>query len=77
MPYREYILKETAVETYTGLDIEGAIIYDKEVQPDHVWDGVKMPLADASFDCILLTEVLEHCHQPELVINECFRVLKT
>ena len=35
-----------------------------------------MPLAAASVDCALATEVFEHCPEPELVMREINRVLK-
>jgi len=37
----------------------------------------KIPLEDNSVDSILLTEVLEHCFDPGLVMNECYRVLRS
>lgn len=33
------------------------------------------PFPDASFDCVLATEVLEHLHTPERAIREMYRVL--
>ena len=76
MPYKEYILANTNVTGYTGLDIESALQYDKQVKPDYTWDGVTMPFEDASFDCAFGTEVLEHCPQPEIILKEVYRTLK-
>ncbi len=76
MPYREMILKESAVSEYTGLDIETAISYDRSVKPDFTWDGKTMPFEDNSFDCAMATEVLEHCAEPEVLLAEARRVLK-
>ncbi|MCK0125013.1 class I SAM-dependent methyltransferase [Gelidibacter sp. F2691] len=76
MPYKQYILDHSNVNSYTGLDIESAIVYDKKVKPDYTWDGVTMPFGDASFDCAFGTEVLEHCPEPEVVLKEVFRILK-
>ncbi len=76
MPYKEYILKNSAVNKYVGLDIETAIIYDENCSPDLLWDGNNMPLEENSFDCAFATEVLEHCPEPEVVLKEVFRVLK-
>lgn len=76
MPYRAYILKNSEVENYVGLDIENAISYDELIKPDVTWDGVKMPFEDESFDCAYGTEVLEHCPEPDVVLKEIFRVLK-
>ena len=76
MPYRKYILDNSSVQKYIGLDIETAIDYNGE-KPDFLWDGKVMPFNDNSFDTVLLTEVLEHCSYPEIVLSEIFRVLKS
>ena len=76
MPYKNYILEHSNVKSYIGLDIETALKYDKAVKPDYTWDGVTMPFKDSSFHCAIATEVLEHCPEPEVVLNEVFRVLK-
>lgn len=76
MPYRQYLLENSKIVHYTGLDIEVALEYDKQVKPDYVWDGTKMPLADHSYSTVLATEVLEHCPDPEIILKEIFRVLK-
>ncbi len=76
MPYKEFILKNTLVREYLGLDINKALKYDKTTKPDFYWDGKSIPLDDNSFDCILATEVLEHCPNPELTLREIYRVLK-
>ncbi|RSK40515.1 class I SAM-dependent methyltransferase [Mangrovimonas spongiae] len=75
-PYKEHILKHSDVEDYTGLDIETALEYDEEVKPDIIWDGNTMPFKDNSFNCAMATEVLEHCPDPEVVLNEVYRILK-
>lgn len=75
-PYYKYILDNSEVDRYTGLDIEGAKEYDKNITPDFVWDGRKMPFDDVTFNCTMATEVLEHCPEPEIVLKEIFRVLK-
>ncbi|WDF62878.1 class I SAM-dependent methyltransferase [Flavobacterium sp. KACC 22763] len=77
MPYKEYILKNSSVDNYVGLDIEEALIYDSNIYPDFTWDGKKMPFEDDSFDCAFGTEVLEHCPNPEVVLKEVYRVLKS
>jgi SAM-dependent methyltransferase len=38
-------------------------------------DG-RVPVADASFDAVLSTQVLEHVADPRLHLDECFRVLR-
>lgn len=76
MPYKEYLLSHSKVETYTALDIETARVYDSNIQPDFTWDGIKMPFESQKFDCAFGTEVLEHCPEPEIVLKEIYRVLK-
>ncbi|MEQ9298379.1 MAG: class I SAM-dependent methyltransferase [Cyclobacteriaceae bacterium] len=75
MPYRQYILENTKVTDYTGLDIESALVYDNEVVPDFTWDGNVMPFEDSSFDTVIATEVLEHCPVPSQFLIEVQRVL--
>lgn len=43
---------------------------------DYVCDATAIPVADASFDAILCTEVLEHVPEPVKVIAEFARILK-
>ncbi len=75
LPYREYIINNSQVSKYTGLDIENALEYDKSVKPDYFWDGKKMPFNENSFNTVMATEVLEHCPDPEIVLKEVYRVL--
>ncbi len=53
-------------------------VLDIEPAPsvDIVGDGRSMPLADASIDVVLITQVLEHIPEPIAVISEIHRVLK-
>ncbi|MEO8962485.1 MAG: class I SAM-dependent methyltransferase [Ginsengibacter sp.] len=76
MPYKNVILKNSSVEKYIGLDIESAIQYDAKVKPDFTWDGIKMSFDDASFDFTFATVVLEYCPEPEIILNEIYRVMK-
>ncbi|GHC60008.1 class I SAM-dependent methyltransferase [Ulvibacter litoralis] len=76
MPYRKYILENSEVGNYIGLDIESALVYDNDTKPDFTWNGITMPFENSSFDCAFGTEVLEHCPEPEIVLKEVYRVLK-
>ncbi len=76
MPYKKYILENSDVVNYSGLDIENAIEYDLNVKPDFWWNGISMPFKDESFDCAFGTEVLEHCPEPNIVLKEVHRILK-
>jgi SAM-dependent methyltransferase len=76
LPYKSFFLGgNTSVTTNIGLDLHNSEIYNK-VKPDVVWDGNSIPLENGSIDCALATEVFEHCHDPEIVMNEISRVLK-
>ena len=44
--------------------------------PDLGWDGTTIPLDDGSVECVMATEVLEHCIQPRQLLSEAKRVLK-
>lgn len=76
MPYKEYILNNSPLKEYIGLDIESALEYDTGIRPDYTWDGKKMPFDNDSFDCVFSTEVIEHVPDLESYLLECFRVLK-
>ena len=43
---------------------------------DYVSDILEIPVADASFDCILCTEVLEHVPEPIKAVHEIARILR-
>jgi SAM-dependent methyltransferase len=77
MPYKNYILENSSISSYVGLDIENALEYDAEVRPDYTWDGITMPFENAQFETAFGTEVLEHCPYPDLILNEVYRVLKS
>lgn len=76
MPYKKYLLENSAITAYVGLDIENALEYKTGIKPDHTWDGITMPFGDNSFDCAFGTEVLEHCPFPNITLKEVNRVLK-
>ncbi|MEJ8572839.1 class I SAM-dependent methyltransferase [Microbaculum marinum] len=75
MPYKEYVMERSGrVAQWTGLDLEER--KHSEAPPDMTWDGETIDLPDASVDCAMLTEVLEHCPKPDHVVREVFRVLR-
>ena len=77
MPYRSFIKSNSTITEYIGIDIETAAEYDPNVRPDYTWDGITIPLDNETFDCIMGTEVLEHCPHPDVILSEIYRVLKT
>jgi SAM-dependent methyltransferase len=79
MPYKSLLTKPFGHATeYIGLDFEKPVVpgYQEHVMPDMFWDGRTIPLPDGNVDSILLTEVLEHCFEPAVVLRECCRVLR-
>ncbi|QEK50335.1 class I SAM-dependent methyltransferase [Pedobacter aquae] len=76
MPYKKFLMDNSTMTSYTGLDINSAIIYDAHVKPDFTWDGIKMPFENNSYENALATEVLEHCPNPSIILKEIIRVLK-
>lgn len=73
MPYKSLLLMPPSrAKKYIALDINNGT-YQK---PDMLWDGMIMPLEDNSVESTLATEVLEHCPEPERLLQEVRRVLK-
>lgn len=75
MPYREYIINNSNITKYIGVDIENKI-YQKQIKPDIFWDGKKLPFDDNSIDTIMATEVFEHVPNLDEILKEIYRVLK-
>jgi SAM-dependent methyltransferase len=74
MPYRPLLLSSaTKVSKYLGLDLANNTIYEN--QPDLLWNGKDIPLPDCTVNCVIATEVFEHCPEPELTMKEIYRVL--
>ena len=61
---------------YTGIDVEDSGRPAEGKQVDRFFDGGTIPYADASFDAVLCTEVLEHAVSAAQLASEFFRVLK-
>lgn len=73
MPYRSLLLgSDSRITQYIGLDMPSEIYH----HPNLYWNGNSMPLADATIDSAMATEVLEHCQNPDIVLREIFRVLR-
>lgn len=77
-PYRQLVTNAPSnVDRYIGLDLPVAIepAYGR-ARPDLTWDGITIPLENASVDSAMATEVLEHCPDPGRVLSEINRVLR-
>lgn len=62
--------------TYLG---EGYVTFGEQQTSTtemHKGDLLALPFAEATFDGVLVTEVLEHCINPQAAVREVFRVLR-
>jgi SAM-dependent methyltransferase len=70
-PYRD-LFAHARYETADFVAVKGK----KYVQPDYVCDLARIPVEDARFHHVLLTQVLEHIPEPPVVLAELHRVMK-
>jgi SAM-dependent methyltransferase len=68
LPYRDAF---PAGVRYLAADLPGNARADVTIAPDGT-----LPVADASVDVVLSTQVLEHVTDPEVYLRECARVLR-
>jgi SAM-dependent methyltransferase len=74
MPFRSCLPADVA---YTGIDVPQATAFAMRGSDAVIpFDGQSIPFADASFDTVLCTEVLEHAAAPRELVGEIERVLK-
>lgn len=71
-PYRALL---TAATDYTGLEYDSPENRQRE-HADIYYDGLTIPLEDASFDGVLSTQTLEHVPNPERIVAEWARILR-
>ena len=73
-PYRELF----SVRSYTGLEFDTAQNRKQKSGEDvFFYGGGAFPFPDKKFDSVLSTEVLEHVFEPDILLSEINRVLKT
>jgi SAM-dependent methyltransferase len=76
MPYRHYIIDNSNIRNYIGVDLKSSESYQKDTKPDIYWDGVILPIEDNTHETAISTEVLEHVPKPDNYLSEVFRILK-
>lgn len=59
-----------------GVDVDDAVLRNPLLDEAHVFDGQRIPLADASVDLIFSDHVFEHIDDPAVTAREFDRVLK-
>ena len=71
MPYRDLFKQHNP---YEGIEIETRHKTRNKLAT-YFYDGKTFPLNNSSYDSVLCFDVLEHCADPDLMLNECHRVL--
>jgi SAM-dependent methyltransferase len=69
-PYQQIVV--SSVDEYIGCDI----VQSSEKKVDILCDATNIPLPDESFNTIISTQTIEHLSEPQLLINEAYRLLK-
>ncbi len=59
-----------------GADIDPDVRSNEALRKACVYDGDKLPLDDANYDCVVANFVLEHVEEPKVFLAEIYRVLK-
>lgn len=78
------LIKEKGIKDFAGIDISEKNIEickklfeaNKTAGLLEVAKGENLPYVDGLFDTVILPEILEHVHKPELIIQEANRVLE-
>jgi SAM-dependent methyltransferase len=61
---------------WTGVDVPDSPSPPPPDPDIHLYDGGRLPFGDGEFDVVFCKQVLEHVHDPRLVLAEVARVLK-
>jgi SAM-dependent methyltransferase len=73
---RPYASLFTHITHYVGIDLPSSRSVGRD-SPDIWASGLRLPFASGRFDVVLCTQVLEHVPQPEQMVAEAHRVLRT
>jgi SAM-dependent methyltransferase len=74
-PYK-HLLTSGKTEYY-GIDIVESGQFGYHNFKSLKFDGKRIPFTDEQFDYVLCTEVLEHVEEPQKLVDEIYRVLKS
>lgn len=73
MPYRDWFL--SYADTYTGVDWAGTL---HALKADIITDlNEPLPIKDRVADTVVSLSVMEHLREPQLFLNEAYRILKS
>ncbi|MEE9912508.1 MAG: class I SAM-dependent methyltransferase [Deltaproteobacteria bacterium] len=73
MPYRDWFLRYA--DTYTGVDWAGTL---HTLKADIIADlNEPLPIEDRVADTVVSLSVMEHLCEPQLFLNEAYRILKS
>lgn len=72
MPYRDWFLQ--FANSYIGVDWSNTL---HDLKADIVADlNERLPIKDQMADTVISLSVMEHLHEPQIMLNEAFRILK-
>lgn len=72
-PYADLFLGKE----YIGIDVNDSGHSNSSKNNDIFFDGKIIPFSNDAFDVVICTQVLEHAKDPEILVQESRRVLKT
>jgi SAM-dependent methyltransferase len=77
-PFESQIVRHPAVERYIGVEYPGAVDYFGEpiANVEVFGDAQHLPFCDELADVVLCSQVIEHVPEPELAIQEAYRILR-
>jgi SAM-dependent methyltransferase len=77
--YSEFLESFGDITKIVNFDLQVSLISKHRADPRHVdisGSLISIPFGDATFDCCLCSEVIEHIHEDAMAVSELARVLK-